>query len=282
MLKDNLKRIRKENNLSQEQLADKLNVSRQSVSKWESGQAYPEMDKGRNWEGGLGAGKDIDKMCDKLMSEYGLGADNLGDRLDKLMDFWEAQFKKDKITESAEPEKPLSKMNTNELRDYAVSLGADKKELYGTSKSSLILIIDRIKKEGNKTFTYDVYRIVDVGDFSKDKMDIGDVKGTILDIKDKAKRYGKIKSINHTTKEIIVENAINEEYVNKGKVTVDNFKKWLQQQVKDSSTPKDIKSFIQKQLNDIDTAKTKYGDDTEKKLCQKLADEIWELDITIV
>ena len=44
-LSDNLKRIRKENNLSQEQLADKLGVSRQSVSKWESGIAYPEMDK---------------------------------------------------------------------------------------------------------------------------------------------------------------------------------------------------------------------------------------------
>ena len=44
-LSDNLKRIRKENNLSQEQLAEKLNVSRQSVSKWESGLAYPEMDK---------------------------------------------------------------------------------------------------------------------------------------------------------------------------------------------------------------------------------------------
>lgn len=44
-LSDNLKRIRKENNLSQEQLADKLGVSRQSVSKWESGVAYPEMDK---------------------------------------------------------------------------------------------------------------------------------------------------------------------------------------------------------------------------------------------
>lgn len=43
--KDNLKRIRKENNLSQEDLAEKLNVSRQSVSKWESGLAYPEMDK---------------------------------------------------------------------------------------------------------------------------------------------------------------------------------------------------------------------------------------------
>lgn len=44
-LADNLKKIRKENNLSQEQLAEKLGVSRQSVSKWESGQAYPEMDK---------------------------------------------------------------------------------------------------------------------------------------------------------------------------------------------------------------------------------------------
>ena len=44
-LSDNLKKIRKEHNLSQEALADKLGVSRQSVSKWESGTAYPEMDK---------------------------------------------------------------------------------------------------------------------------------------------------------------------------------------------------------------------------------------------
>lgn len=44
-LADNLKKIRSDNKLSQEQLAEKLGVSRQSVSKWESGQAYPEMDK---------------------------------------------------------------------------------------------------------------------------------------------------------------------------------------------------------------------------------------------
>ena len=44
-LADNLKKLRKDNNLSQEQLADQLGVSRQSVSKWESGAAYPEMDK---------------------------------------------------------------------------------------------------------------------------------------------------------------------------------------------------------------------------------------------
>ena len=45
MLSENLKKIRKDNNLSQEQLAEKLGVSRQSVSKWENGEAYPEMDK---------------------------------------------------------------------------------------------------------------------------------------------------------------------------------------------------------------------------------------------
>ena len=44
-LSENLKIIRKENNLSQEQLEEKLGVSRQAVSKWESDQSYPEMDK---------------------------------------------------------------------------------------------------------------------------------------------------------------------------------------------------------------------------------------------
>ncbi len=44
-LSDNIKKLRKDNNLSQEDLADKLGVSRQSISKWEQGDAYPEMDK---------------------------------------------------------------------------------------------------------------------------------------------------------------------------------------------------------------------------------------------
>lgn len=37
--------LRKEKRLSQEGLAEKLNVSRQAVSKWESGQSFPELDK---------------------------------------------------------------------------------------------------------------------------------------------------------------------------------------------------------------------------------------------
>ncbi|MBD5444830.1 MAG: helix-turn-helix transcriptional regulator [Lachnospiraceae bacterium] len=44
-LGENLQFLRKRNDITQEQLAEKLNVSRQSVSKWESDTAYPEMDK---------------------------------------------------------------------------------------------------------------------------------------------------------------------------------------------------------------------------------------------
>lgn len=40
---DNLRKLRKLKKLSQEALAEKMEVSRQSVSKWETGDAYPEM-----------------------------------------------------------------------------------------------------------------------------------------------------------------------------------------------------------------------------------------------
>lgn len=40
---DNLKQIRKSKNISQEDLAERLGVSRQSVSKWETGENYPSM-----------------------------------------------------------------------------------------------------------------------------------------------------------------------------------------------------------------------------------------------
>lgn len=42
---ENLKQIRKQNNLSQEDLAELLDVSRQAVSKWEQGAGYPEVNK---------------------------------------------------------------------------------------------------------------------------------------------------------------------------------------------------------------------------------------------
>ena len=39
----NLRNLRKSKNISQEELAERVRVSRQSVSKWETGEAYPEM-----------------------------------------------------------------------------------------------------------------------------------------------------------------------------------------------------------------------------------------------
>lgn len=44
-LGDKLSKLRKENNYTQEQLADVLGVSRQAISKWESTITYPETDK---------------------------------------------------------------------------------------------------------------------------------------------------------------------------------------------------------------------------------------------
>ena len=41
---ENLKFLRKQANLTQEQLAEKLNVSRQAITKWEAGQAMPDIE----------------------------------------------------------------------------------------------------------------------------------------------------------------------------------------------------------------------------------------------
>lgn len=48
---DNLKRIRKEFDITQEELADKLNVPRQTISRWENSESYPEH-------------VDIEELCD--------------------------------------------------------------------------------------------------------------------------------------------------------------------------------------------------------------------------
>ncbi len=56
----NLKFLRKESGLSQEELAEKLGVSRQSVAKWESGENLPGIDK-----------------CSELAFLFGTTIDNL-------------------------------------------------------------------------------------------------------------------------------------------------------------------------------------------------------------
>ena len=45
MLKDNLVMLRKLNGYSQEQIAEKIDISRQAYAKWESGMTIPDIDK---------------------------------------------------------------------------------------------------------------------------------------------------------------------------------------------------------------------------------------------
>ena len=44
MISKNLKRLRKINQYTQEEIAEKINVSRQSVAKWESGESTPDIE----------------------------------------------------------------------------------------------------------------------------------------------------------------------------------------------------------------------------------------------
>ena len=47
MFKDNLIELRKINNMSQEDLASQIGVSRQTLSKYETGESLPDIDKSR-------------------------------------------------------------------------------------------------------------------------------------------------------------------------------------------------------------------------------------------
>lgn len=47
MFKDNLIQLRKLHNMTQEDIAEKIGVSRQAVAKWESGETSPDLEKAR-------------------------------------------------------------------------------------------------------------------------------------------------------------------------------------------------------------------------------------------
>ena len=51
MFKDNLVQLRKMMQMTQEDVAEKLGVTRQSVAKWESGDTVPDLDKCRQIAG---------------------------------------------------------------------------------------------------------------------------------------------------------------------------------------------------------------------------------------
>ena len=60
MFKDNLVQMRKINQLTQEDIAEELGVTRQSVAKWEAGESIPDLDK-----------------CKQLADIFGVSLDDL-------------------------------------------------------------------------------------------------------------------------------------------------------------------------------------------------------------
>ena len=83
---DNLRNLRKKKKISQEKLGELVGVSRQSVSKWECGEAYPEVD-------------NIFKLCDifhckinELVHEDFSDIDSLGEEVKGTL----VKFKKEK------------------------------------------------------------------------------------------------------------------------------------------------------------------------------------------
>ena len=67
---EKIAQARREKRLTQEELADRLGVSRQAVSKWESGAALPETDKLARLSGLLGVSCDY-LLCDDASEEQG-------------------------------------------------------------------------------------------------------------------------------------------------------------------------------------------------------------------
>ena len=47
MFKDNLMQLRKYHHLTQEELAEKVGISRQAIAKWESGETMPDLERSR-------------------------------------------------------------------------------------------------------------------------------------------------------------------------------------------------------------------------------------------
>lgn len=121
ILADKIINERKKNGWSQEELAEKLSVSRQSVSKWESAQAVP----------------DLQKVL-KLAEIFGVSTDYL------LKDEIEIEEAPSELSELSNPEPPVIKISMEEANEYiaATKITAPKRAL-GVSAcmlSPLVLI----------------------------------------------------------------------------------------------------------------------------------------------
>ena len=89
---ENLKWLRKQKKISQEQLAERVGVSRQSVSKWECAEAYPEM------ENILALCKIFGCKLNDLVHEEMLDIDELDDEVKMNVVKFKKKTRKDEVT----------------------------------------------------------------------------------------------------------------------------------------------------------------------------------------
>ena len=71
MLSEKIYKLRRKSGLSQEQLAEKIGVSRQAISKWEGGSSTPELDKL------MALSEFFNVTIDELTSEQDINADTV-------------------------------------------------------------------------------------------------------------------------------------------------------------------------------------------------------------
>lgn len=71
MLSEKIYKLRRKSGLSQEQLAEKIGVSRQAISKWEGGSSTPELDKL------MALSEFFNLTIDELTSEQDINADTV-------------------------------------------------------------------------------------------------------------------------------------------------------------------------------------------------------------
>ena len=107
ILADKIIRLRKKNGWSQEELADKMNVSRQAVSKWEAAQTTPDLEKILQLGNLFGVTTDYLLKDELVDEEFVEGVDetpirkiSLAEKLLKEGEFSEKGKQKNKIIEA--------------------------------------------------------------------------------------------------------------------------------------------------------------------------------------
>lgn len=114
MIGDNIKFYRKKNQLTQDDIAEACNVTRQTVSKWENGETIPDIEK-----------------CDRLASFYGI-------KLDALMHYDE----KVGNTKMAPPPEGKFLWGTVKLGNRGqIVIPKEAREKYGLQEGSRLVVL---------------------------------------------------------------------------------------------------------------------------------------------